>query len=872
MMCVDRLGVFVQRFGAFAAQAASIAFGPANQCFNAINFMITAAQQYKEVFAKITTLMERISVFLENLSMFMDNNTAEVKLDKRLRKTAYRVLEHFIKVMGTTYDLTNSRRARLKLMASSFAFGEDEGVKDSLVTLETLVSDFTGSQISVIVQDLSAAAKGIRGVDKKLDILGETAEKQTAILDQLAVTDASRKDQEKERKDRETIKKALGIDDSNLSWDRQAEHWENHIAGTGEWLLERPHFARWADKNGTASEVICLKAPTGYGKSHLSSIVIKRLHDRYRGDTRAVIAYYYVQRESSKRSSVLNRILKIILWQLARASKEYAKIAANVCDGLDTSQTAHTWKKLLTDLSKSVDVTLFVVVDGLDELETSKDKPDIIDVVKQIKSVADDDASRLKVRAFVTGTCESLDPIVEGLRSVQISMPEIHLDANPESESPSVNQVDLELFVGDRLSRNEQLKGLDDQLKERIKRELAKGARGAYSRLQYLVDDLMHIQNTSQIDEILDRANQSLSTIIADKVSSLNSTLSRSEISELNTLLDWITVTSKQEDLNVAQCEIILSLRADGQSLGLEDRIRKKYSDIFSVDEAKCITLRAGMQEYLEQTTDVSTNRPDMPQRALNAVIPIEAGELALVQKLLSNHLRSTFGDDSVYSRFGFEDFFQEKLGDQALRIRLARAESCIRVAQGCLLAVCERAGDVRSEPFLKYAYGWLINNLDGVDLSATPPDVKQDMGRKLARLLTDSTLIEKWWAHERLQLYQNFVYGDFSRWLINLIHVWLKDPGVQKGLTDMPTERQWVLQKTAGDSPDFALYENIAKVMAKRWFVNDMATSDLDEFDWLSGWVRSVSHINPTCMPRCLQASRKPVKRQKRTTTTVSV
>ncbi len=59
-------------------------FGPANQCFNAINFVITAAQQYKDIFANITTLMERISVFLENLDGFMTNNDAEVKLDKRL--------------------------------------------------------------------------------------------------------------------------------------------------------------------------------------------------------------------------------------------------------------------------------------------------------------------------------------------------------------------------------------------------------------------------------------------------------------------------------------------------------------------------------------------------------------------------------------------------------------------------------------------------------------------------------------------------------------------------------------------------------------------------------------------------------------------
>ena len=291
MMCVDKLGVFVQRFGAFAAQAASMVFGPANQAFNAINFVISAAQQYKEVFAKITVLMERVSVFLENLDTFL-NDKADVKLDKRLRKTCYRVLEHFVKIMGTTYDLTNSKRARLKLMATSFAFGEDAGVSGSLATLETLVADFTGAQISVLVSNLSAAAQDIRTVDKKLDNvdkkidnLGEASEKQTSFLDQLTTSDASRNQQEREKKDRESVKKALGIDETKTSWDRQVELWDSHITGTGQWLLSKPYFSNWADKVVTTCEVIMLNAPSGFGKTLLSSIVVRHLQDKYRSDS-----------------------------------------------------------------------------------------------------------------------------------------------------------------------------------------------------------------------------------------------------------------------------------------------------------------------------------------------------------------------------------------------------------------------------------------------------------------------------------------------------------------------------------------------------------------------------------------------------------
>lgn len=204
--------------------------------------------------------MERVSVFLENLDMFMTNNDAEVKLDKRLRKTVYRVLEHFLMIMSTTYDLTNSTWARTKLKGKSFAFGEDDGIKGYLATMETLVSDFTGAQISVIVQDLSAAARDIRGVDKKLDVLSEAAEKQTSVLEQLAAANSSRMAQEREKKDRETLKKVLGIDETKSPWDRQNELWESHVDGTGQWLKDKSYFIRWADSKTVAAGVITLTA------------------------------------------------------------------------------------------------------------------------------------------------------------------------------------------------------------------------------------------------------------------------------------------------------------------------------------------------------------------------------------------------------------------------------------------------------------------------------------------------------------------------------------------------------------------------------------------------------------------------------------
>ena len=300
--------------------------------------------------------MERISVFLENLNIFMDNTNAGVTLDKRLRKTVYRVLEHFVIIFGTTHALTTDWKARAKLAMKNFAFGEDENIKSSLETLETLVSDFTKTAINVIVKDLSDAARNIRQVEEKVDVLNEkadrlvdSAEKQTSMLGQLTAADDKKTEREREERDIKTITKALEIDVNSKAGSRQPELWDDHVPGTGEWLLKRPSFVKWTDPKATTVGCFTLKAPPGFGISYLTSIVIHELQDKHRDDPRVFVAYYYFQRDSVERLSPLNTALKTIIWQLAKASREYAKLTAKACEGrLDFGSTGELWRRLVT--------------------------------------------------------------------------------------------------------------------------------------------------------------------------------------------------------------------------------------------------------------------------------------------------------------------------------------------------------------------------------------------------------------------------------------------------------------------------------------------------------------------------------------------
>ena len=841
MVCVHRLGVFVQRFGSIIAQGASVAFGPAGQCFNAINFIISATQEYEKIFANLTTLLERVSVFLENLNIYMDQKDAETKLDKRLRKTCYRVLEHFLKIMATSHDLVSSHRARFGLKVKSVMFGEDNGISSSLATLETLVSDFTKTQISVILMNSSEAVKGIRSMDRKLDVISDALEKQAAvgeqtvaILGQINVAVGSRADEKKEKEDLDAIKKAISLDEDK-KWDQQNELWKTHVEGSGEWLLQKPYFKPWADARGTATNTIILRAPSGYGKSYLTSRVVNHLQYKHRDDPKVVVAYYYL---TPGKTSGVNNAIRTILWQLV-SNQDYRKAARKICDStIDASSVPELFRKMLTDpRARSVEATFYIILDGVDDANEGKDVQDLWNVLKQINQMSEDKSSRLVLRAFVSGTRDALNAIPQDLTA----LPPIDLEPDPQTNEPAANQADLELFVADRVESTQRLLGLDTELKDRIRRELARGARGLYSRLRYLLEDLSNIQNTSDIDNILAKANQSLLQMIEDRVAVLDRTLSPNEINELNTLLAWAYAANAW--LTIGQHEAVLSLSGDGQSVGLKSRIETRYQELLSMEPGAggdIVKLRDGVEDFLLQAHEKNAERVGPSRRSTAA---IQAPEVALVQKVLQTHFKNVFGDGDVYTRFDFDDFFMKKLGASAVRIRLAPAESAVQVAQGCLLSICERREDERSKALFGYAAEWFAYQIGKLKLEETDTPTRQELGRKLTRVLQEPELIDAWMAPEQIHNAQYLVFYGISRELLRDMHLLLKDPLVQKGMSDMPTERQWVSRATAGDEPSFDLYSKLATIMAKRWFESPEIGDGFQCFDW---YVRYFATITP--------------------------
>ncbi|KAF7192420.1 hypothetical protein HII31_06452 [Pseudocercospora fuligena] len=836
--------VCVQRFGQIAANATSMVFGPSQNCFNAISFVISAVQEYDAVFASITALMERVSVFLEKLRIYLDDEGAETKLDKRLRKTVYRVLEHFLVIMGLAHKLTHGWKGRVKLAAKIGAFGEDPQVKDAMAKLETLIADETRTEITVIVKDLSEAARNIRGVDRKLDVITEEVEKIGSSLNVLQADAEGRKVEVDHRKRLETLSEAINLNASKKPWkDRQEELSAKAIPGTGQWLLEYQaatiSFPRWADPQASDLNVLNVKADEGFGKSYLCSTVIRHLQDMHRDNSKVCIAYYYFQRDASEKNPI-NKAMKSIIWQLASGntslSKEYLRLAVRACDGKsDFSRTAELWQRLVSETAKHLEATVFIILDGIDEVESEPGKP-LAGILRQVRDLEQD--AQMRIRVLLTGRPTGLDALKDDVGGY---LPEIDIAA-PGRQS-SLNEEDILAYAQYRLdnmttfhSKDEKMIERVQDLKERAKRELAAGVYGDFLALDYKLDDLANLRNFGQVQEVLDRAKEGRSEAIARKVEQLNEILSKDEIEEVNELIMW--TTTAYTDLSLHQYDLILRLKTGVQTLiSLEKQVTEKYRSIFAVDEGYVALRSEDIREHLYSSAKMPEEDGTL-QIGQQKSAPLQEGEVALVRKILKTHFRNVFGEEDVYRRFAFDAFFDSKLGDRKVQIYLTSVDgSHVRLAQACLVVVCDKLADEDFRPLHNYAFGWLARHLREVNLENVGDSFKEDTGRKLARLLTDTTIIDAWWTADRMYQAVDWVFDDFYTFAV---HRWFEDPVVLNGLRDMPKERQWITDVLDNEGPVTRILVHIAKRMAEHWFAKKLPLS-LEAFKWLFGYHRQM-------------------------------
>lgn len=142
--------------------------------------MIDVSQKYQSVFDENAKLMERLFFFFDRLKVHLKEE-GEVKIDKDIRPSVYRVLVEFVRIVAKTYQMTHGQFRSIKLV-KEVILGRDDGVFDSLCHLDTLVADTTHIKIDKLYSLMGENLRGISSIDENLRaVMGHTQQMVTAV-------------------------------------------------------------------------------------------------------------------------------------------------------------------------------------------------------------------------------------------------------------------------------------------------------------------------------------------------------------------------------------------------------------------------------------------------------------------------------------------------------------------------------------------------------------------------------------------------------------------------------------------------------------------------------------------------------------------
>ncbi|KAI7969608.1 hypothetical protein EIK77_001135 [Talaromyces pinophilus] len=139
--------------------------------------------------------------------------------------------------------------------------------------------------------------------------------------------------------------------------------------GTGEWLLKSNQFQQWLAQSGQT--LFCPGMP-GAGKTILTSIVIRYLHDKFGNDPTVGIAYLYCnfrQQHEQKSADLVVSLLK----QLAQEQPSIPEAVRNLYNLHKAKQTRPSPDEI-RNILHHIAVTysrVFIIVDALDECQLS---------------------------------------------------------------------------------------------------------------------------------------------------------------------------------------------------------------------------------------------------------------------------------------------------------------------------------------------------------------------------------------------------------------------------------------------------------------------------------------------------------------------
>ena len=800
-------------------------FGPSNLCFNAVSYLIDTAQAYSKIFAGLGDLFERISAFLDRFDVYARGKSQGIEPDLHLKEIIHKLLRSFMRICGLSVEVSNKFKPQLWLEV--FLFRTDKGIQQESDALESLISQEIGMSIALILEKsniielkvttgFAEVKRDMKTFGVKMDDVSGAIGGMTGMLTRQENTEKIKEQETSKDKNKLKIKETLKIDSTKETWRSDYEECiKNRVAHTGGWLTQDPSFSAWASLQANARPIFYLEAKEGYGKSYLSTAVVRHLEELYplgRQDPRVSVAYYFFEKDEEEKNPV-NKALKALIWQLTLNDELYQKSVAGLCNNpSDFVETLNMWRLLFRNFLNT-SATFFLVLDGIEQAAAEHGNP-LVHILRDILEMAESHC-QLCIRIFLTGRPNGLEEM-EGI--MDISVARVNLGVR--------NEDDIQKYIEDKMNHMEILKRTGQSeiqaLRSQILTALVQGVQGDFIKLNYKLSEINTKRRKKEIEDVLEYAGEDRQDTITRAIEQLDKRLGQEDIQDLNELLTWVLghgypLLSELE-------ELLLLKNGEPSLVPLEEQIQSKFSDLLQVSEDDVVTLRSdSIKDYLRTKSKAAEDISSGSSAALHP------SEVAIVRRFLQSVC-----DDDLFQKFGFEDFFKRKLTKRGMIIHVNMENLPIGMVTTCLEAICQ--GQVKSvEALIDSAFLALPRFLRTVDLALADADPKRRIGAILIKLFTNDEYISRWWTEKRSWMRLIWLYDDEN---VNTVLTWFKDSAVSRDLTkDM---KEWINKLTSNSNPDEDLLRPTTLFMAKRW-LQSPSEETYGFLWWLLGYITKV-------------------------------
>ncbi|GAB1740497.1 hypothetical protein NU219Hw_g5600t1 [Hortaea werneckii] len=777
----------VQFIGQIVAEGATIAFGPAQACFGAANLVIGGLEKALGAFDDLPGLLSRMVGFLVLLEERL-HDSGHYRQSRPVRETCYFVLQHFRHVLTFIHRATSGKLERLRTRSKAL-LGENE-VKLHLMEMEKLIGRF--------IEGLTVETN--YGVNR-------------LVNDRFL----------------ERLQKALGLVSSNDVADNTRLHRDmalQLVPGTGKWMLERDdRFQQWADPDRNPSHAIfAISDVKQTSKTFLSHRIIQHLQDasHLASAPPTVVAYFYFPSQSSESwptvdNTLLSLAMRNVALQVALADRDFAsRLSIESGRNVDLFAPASLWR-ILFDHSRNSKTTYFIILDSL--FPTMPDPNQLFtDIARDLSTSTENTplSQPARLRLLLSGRPAFFESFETLPFEYQFPHPRYaHIKERR-------NEEDLALFIDYRLTQSNLPENTLQQIKDVAVQDFP--AFELYPRLTSLLDAICKEHRANKITMLLKRAQSAAHQEPIDAVEARIAVVDngvQTNINELNAILAWFIVLGTDEELPLRllnQAVMLHNEHIGDESLGmLEHRIRTAHHHLLGIkkrSDGAYVRIRDNldMEGYIDRQARVvregkAVSKGHGGQPTMSASSCLLRDEVENVRKGLKAILSA-----DRYEKFGFEEFFDSKLGPvmndrgPKVHVRLGRNQALVRVVRTCLDAICYHTTDHTFHLVHDFAAHSLTSHLHSIDLEKMGKDPKKGIGLKSLQLFHDRKVMSGWWTKERVRRTE---IGDFCEAIVRL---W-RDEDVAVAIEGFEGDKDLALAVVRNEMPVSSLVDAILKV-----------------------------------------------------------